>query len=426
MSQAGEIDVVQNHPEIPTKFIANVGTAAPIGNTIELLGEVIAAGSVPFQSVASGNTVTYQVQTTQAIAATDDTALGLAAFNSDDFIVDSNGFVSLNGDLGIQTINGNTGSITGTTVTIFTNPDLLGGTWRFVNADSTSVLMIDDDNGNMVLGNSSWSIGATTASSNTGYGRSCMVGITSGFTNLGIGNSTLVNITTGDFNCAFGTNSGGDLSSDDSSNLCIGNNGVSGDNNVLRIGRQGTGNLEQNQCYIAGIAGVSVSNTQLATIDSTTGQMGSTLTPSVTSITLSSGNALSNYVEGTWTPGISFGGGTTGITYAQQSGFYTRIGNQVFCRFFVALSNKGSSTGSAKITGLPITANSNANILAFKLGVTSNLTFTTLNTSAGCQGDVSATTLRLFQEGPATNNSDLTDTNFANNTAFIGEFFYAV
>jgi hypothetical protein len=74
------------------------------------------------------------------------------------------------------------------------------------------------------------------------------------------------------------------------------------------------------------------------------------------------GTSLSVYAEGTFTPGIAFGGGTTGITYGAQTGTYTRIGNRVFFELDVELSNKGSSTGSATITGMPFTAaNSDVN-----------------------------------------------------------------
>lgn len=95
MSQEGVIDIIGTHPEIPTEFIANVGTAIPIANQLEVLGEVIANAGVPFQSVASGNTVTYQVQYASAVAASDATAVGLASFNSSEFTVDADGFVSL-------------------------------------------------------------------------------------------------------------------------------------------------------------------------------------------------------------------------------------------------------------------------------------------------------------------------------------------
>jgi hypothetical protein len=68
-------------------------------------------------------------------------------------------------------------------------------------------------------------------------------------------------------------------------------------------------------------------------------------------------NALDDYEEGTWTMGISFGGGATGIAYANNTGTYTKIGRQVTVNGLITLSSKGSSTGNARITGLPFTIN---------------------------------------------------------------------
>jgi hypothetical protein len=64
---------------------------------------------------------------------------------------------------------------------------------------------------------------------------------------------------------------------------------------------------------------------------------------------------LNDYEVGTWTPTLLFGGGTTGITYSQREGRYTKIGNMVTCFCDISLSNKGSSTGNANISGLPFT-----------------------------------------------------------------------
>lgn len=65
--------------------------------------------------------------------------------------------------------------------------------------------------------------------------------------------------------------------------------------------------------------------------------------------------AAETFAEGTFTPSITFGGGSTGITYTQQNGAYTRIGGVVLFDVNIALSSKGSSTGSLAITGLPLT-----------------------------------------------------------------------
>lgn len=97
MSQVSIIDIEGNHPTIPTRFDANVGFAIPIANVLEIHGSTVAAGSTPVQTVGSGNTITTQVQISQAIAATDATKIGLASFNSADFTVDVNGFVTLIG-----------------------------------------------------------------------------------------------------------------------------------------------------------------------------------------------------------------------------------------------------------------------------------------------------------------------------------------
>lgn len=62
---------------------------------------------------------------------------------------------------------------------------------------------------------------------------------------------------------------------------------------------------------------------------------------------------LNDYEEGTWTPGFAFSGGTTGITYSVQLGYYTKVGNIVHASCIVDLSSKGSSSGDVTITGLP-------------------------------------------------------------------------
>lgn len=77
-----------------------------------------------------------------------------------------------------------------------------------------------------------------------------------------------------------------------------------------------------------------------------------TATPSVTSITLSSTDALSSYVEAVdVTPTLSFGGGSVGITYATQIARYCRVGDLVVLTINIVLTNKGSSTGNMNIAG---------------------------------------------------------------------------
>lgn len=97
MSQAGEIDVIGNNPEIPTSFVTNSGTAVPIANTLELIGTYVASGTTPVEVTGSGNTATIEVQISNQVAAPDVTKIGLSNFDSAVFTVDATGFVTLNG-----------------------------------------------------------------------------------------------------------------------------------------------------------------------------------------------------------------------------------------------------------------------------------------------------------------------------------------
>jgi len=93
MSQAGIVDIEGSHPQIPTLFVANVGSAIPITNTLEILGSVVDAHGAPIQTVASGNTVNIDVQLASAALSSAVANAGLASFDSEDFTVDANGFV---------------------------------------------------------------------------------------------------------------------------------------------------------------------------------------------------------------------------------------------------------------------------------------------------------------------------------------------
>jgi hypothetical protein len=63
-------------------------------------------------------------------------------------------------------------------------------------------------------------------------------------------------------------------------------------------------------------------------------------------------NALNDYEEGTFTPVISLGR-TGSITYHQQTGFYTKIGNRVFCQIYMNISGGNNDSNALYIDGLP-------------------------------------------------------------------------
>ena len=74
-----------------------VPIGAAIGGNINLVGATTAAGTNPVVTSGVLNTVTINVQKSQAIAAADTTKIGLSNFDSSAFSVDATGFVTLNG-----------------------------------------------------------------------------------------------------------------------------------------------------------------------------------------------------------------------------------------------------------------------------------------------------------------------------------------
>jgi hypothetical protein len=71
------------------------GALSPTAGNWNIFGASVAAGTTPVTTVGSGSTLTVDVQTSQAIASTNATNIGLAAFNSAQFTVDANGFVTI-------------------------------------------------------------------------------------------------------------------------------------------------------------------------------------------------------------------------------------------------------------------------------------------------------------------------------------------
>lgn len=125
-------------------------------------------------------------------------------------------------------------------------------------------------------------------------------------------------------------------------------------------------------------------------------------------------NAFDDYEEGTFLPGLAFGGGTTGITYTTRSGHYTKIGRVVSMHIVIALSSKGSSTGSAVVTGAPFTTPVGGGIstaAVFWNSMTSSL----INFTALFSSNSSNVILYGLTAG-ATSLATLADTDFANNS----------
>jgi hypothetical protein len=207
------------------------------------------------------------------------------------------------GGSGITTIDGDSGSITGSTVTIYANQASLGcgQSVLFTNSGATSTLKVTDSNNSTLLGSGagkSAGSGAnncafghlalssmTSADSNMAFGTSALASCTQGQYNVAVGVIALQNLTTtsqntgvgrnalgaivtGSNNIGIGYNSGANCTTNDSNNIYIGNTGTAGDNNKISIGQSGT----QTTCFVQGISGVTVTGT--AVLCSTSGQLG--------------------------------------------------------------------------------------------------------------------------------------------------------
>lgn len=138
-------------------------------------------------------------------------------------------------------------------------------------------------------------------------------------------------------------------------------------------------------------------------------------------------NCLDDYEEGDWTPGLSFGGASTGITYSAVSNVasYTKSGRFVACSGLLLLTNKGSATGTARITGLPFVIGTS---IKFVVGPKQGFTSMTLGVQeVGTQSEGGAATAIVVKSVPASDtNTNCTDADFTNTTAIIVYLCYFV
>lgn len=129
-------------------------------------------------------------------------------------------------------------------------------------------------------------------------------------------------------------------------------------------------------------------------------------------LTFDGSNVISAYIDKqSWTPTLTFGGGSTGLTYTTQLGTYSRIGSLVFVACTIILSAKGSSVGNATITGLPVTPAADYIPVAMR---SSALTYAN---QINATFSNSQNAIILFNQVSAGAQTQITDTAFADTTA---------
>ena len=129
--------------------------------------------------------------------------------------------------------------------------------------------------------------------------------------------------------------------------------------------------------------------------------------------------APSHQISGTWIPDLQFGDAKEGITYSTQEGYYQKVGDWVSCVFRIVLTSKGTSTGAARIYGLPFTALSNVPVTVLFNKITYANQLTAGTTAANTYIMVAEIT-----EGGA--RTLITNNDFADDSVLNGSVFYKI
>lgn len=127
---------------------------------------------------------------------------------------------------------------------------------------------------------------------------------------------------------------------------------------------------------------------------------------------------LNDYEQGTWTPTLTFNNASVGVTYdtTYTGGTYTKIGNRVFVTGYMNPTAKGSSTGTARIGGLPFTSSTgNKLYLGASLAASFGVTF---SGQIGLTMDPNTSAFVFVQSTEAGGQNILTNTAFADLTYF--------
>jgi len=139
-------------------------------------------------------------------------------------------------------------------------------------------------------------------------------------------------------------------------------------------------------------------------------------------------NQLDNYIEGTFTPTISLGSGSVG--YATQDGYYTRIGNLVYCTVKIVLNAATSPAGAVTLEGFPTqTANHTGGAGVGALAA-SNLNFETNRSELPSNANLSVkmvpngTTAKIIYTDTAAAMLEATGDSINSNTTLQFSVFY--
>lgn len=126
------------------------------------------------------------------------------------------------------------------------------------------------------------------------------------------------------------------------------------------------------------------------------------------------------YDGGVWTPTLTFGGGSTGMTYAVRTGTWTKQGRLVTVSGRIQLSAKGTSTGVAVLGGMPAFISEGDVMVnpALAASITGGPIFGIIDKGGGAASVLNVRT--------ATGDVNATEANFTNGTLLRFSFTYLI
>ena len=139
-------------------------------------------------------------------------------------------------------------------------------------------------------------------------------------------------------------------------------------------------------------------------------------------------NNLDNYVEGSWTPSFTFGSGST--SYAAQDGYYTRVGNLVYCTFKIEIDTLSSPDGTLTLAGLPVAAGNNTGgagvggVVSTSINYETNRTELPVNTELSIKTNKNTQTANLIFSDDGVAPLDATPAMLNNGSVLEASFFY--
>jgi len=291
-------------------------------------------------------------------------------------------------------------------------PALTSGISNLVIGVFGSGSAITSGNENILLGSFNGSK-LTTGSDNVFIGVSSGNSTTLSSRNVAIGSATLVNYGTGgatDGNIAIGYGSLGNLASGtrnlvigyfvgnnytttESSNILIGNAGVIGDNNIIKIGTTGSGQQQQNKTFIAAITDTTVAASSPVAVDAN-GQLSDLGFGTATNVLTSNGAGVSP----TWQAAGGGGSSTTFFAYANAS-IVNPTGDGT--PYTVIFDSTLNNTGSAYATGTGLFTAPATGMYHFDTSIAFNAIQAT-STTVVIQFNGSAVSVRVLQFQGAT------------------------